>query len=167
MKIVRILCLGCAVVVLLNGCAPLSLPTSLPSTGPTPGHRDTASPIRVNLEMSTAPSVDEHVTLACQVVSAFDAPGTRAWIELPDSAVVIDGSLEWQGDLAPNVPVTVQAVIAFEEEGDWTIRAVAKHAIDETNWWGDEDYLYLSVGRHSGRFGFPGSDPGGELETDN
>jgi len=112
------------------------------------------SPITVELEISAAPALDEQVTVTCQVVTTRDAPGSRAWIELPDSAVVSDGNLEWQGDLVPDEPVTLQAVIAFAEEGKWTIGAIAKHSIDETNWWGDEEYIYLTVGRASGRFGF-------------
>ena len=120
-----------------------------PSLAPEPSP---ASPIVLDLVMAKAPRVGEAAIVTCSIKSAFDAPASVATIELPEGAVLLDGNLEWSGDLRQDVPVQLSATIRFVEEGEWVIKAVAKHVIDEQNWWGDEDYIYLTVTEESGSF---------------
>jgi hypothetical protein len=124
----------------------------------------TSSPVNLHLEISKAPRLDEEVILRCVVEAAFDAPHSWARIELPEGAVLVDGKTSWEGDLSKEVPVELQATIKFVEDGNWTIKAVARHDIDETNWWGDTEYIYLYVTQDHGRFGFGTVEPGEEAE---
>ncbi|MCJ7646851.1 hypothetical protein MUO65_08165 [bacterium] len=113
------------------------------------------SPIEVTLKISKAPRLNQIVDLTCTIVSAMDAPNSKAEIELPEEAVKVSGNLKWKGDLKKKHPVTLNTKIKFIKEGKWVIKASAKHIIDEENWWGDIDYLYLTVKKDSGETGWP------------
>ncbi|MCJ7516275.1 MAG: hypothetical protein MUO89_10020 [Dehalococcoidia bacterium] len=115
--------------------------------------------------MSKAPRLNEPAKINFTVKSAFPAPNSVAEVELPSSATLIDGSLSWQGDLEPGSPVQLSGTIKFIEEGQWTIEAFAKHTIDEQNCWGDEAYIYLTVTKEAGEFGFGTTETGNSAGT--
>ena len=104
--------------------------------------------------MSRVPRLNEPATITCTVKSVFPAPNSVAQVELPSGATLIDGNLSWQGDLEPDSPVQLSGTIKFIEEGQWTIKAFAKYIIDEQNYWGDEEYIYVTVTKDTGKFGF-------------
>jgi hypothetical protein len=114
-----------------------------------------SSPIKVNLSISKLPVLNERVEVTCTVVSRSDAPNSTAQIKLSKGAILIDGYLEWQGDLKANVPVSFSAQIAFEETGHHKIEATASYIIDDKNGWGDLDAIYLDIGTESSNFGWP------------
>lgn len=47
-----------------------------------------------------------------------DAPNTEAWIELPPETQLLDGQLEWKGDLFENQTVEISARVLFNHQGD-------------------------------------------------
>jgi hypothetical protein len=115
---------------------------------------NTSTPITVHFELDKAPRVNESVSLTVTLNSARDAPQTTAKVEIPDSASLISGTLEFNGDLKQEEPVQFRATIKFGAEGDWVVRAIARHFISEDEIWGDSAYLYLHVGKDAGHFGF-------------
>ena len=142
---IRYLSISIALPLLLLGCG---------VTGWPPSETSTSSPITVKLEMSKAPRLNEPVMITCTVISVFSAPNSVAQIELPSGATLIDGNLSWQGDLEPGSPVHLSGTIKFIEEGQWIIKAFAKHIIDDNNCWGDGKFIYVTVTKYSGKYGF-------------
>lgn len=116
--------------------------------------KSTNSPITVDVRISKAPKINENVKLFFTITSAFDAPNSIAEIELPEGAILVNGNLNWKGDLIKNIPVQLSSTIKFIKEGNWTIKTFAKQIFDEENWWGDVDYIYLNVTKKAGQFGF-------------
>jgi len=114
----------------------------------------TSSPITTEFHISKTPKLNEPVILTLKINSAFDAPNSEATIEIPEGAIKLEGDLSWKGDLMKNLPVQISAKIKFIREGDWTITGSAKHIIDESNYWGDIDYIYLCIKEDFGKIGF-------------
>ena len=104
------------------------------------------TPIQTQIAIDHLPPLGESATLTCEVTSVNDAPGTRAWIALPPETQVLNGELEWQGDLSANKTIRLVASIAFNSVGDREIDCRAYRPIDEDNSWGDSSPLYLSIG---------------------
>lgn len=113
-----------------------------------------SSPITIELAMSKAPRLNEPARITCTIKSAFPAPNSVAQVELPSGATLIDGNLSWQGDLEPGSPVRLSGTIKFVEEGQWTIKAFAKYIISEQTCWGDGEYIYVTVTKYTGKFGW-------------
>lgn len=114
-----------------------------------------SSPIKVELSISKLPILNEPVDLTCNVTSGRDAPNSTAQIKLSEGTSLINGNLEWQGDLIANIPVSLSAQIVFEETGHHTIEATAIHVINDNNSWGDIDAIFLDIGTESSTFGWP------------
>lgn len=104
------------------------------------------TPIKTALEMSHPPILGAQTTLTCKITSMEEAPGTKIQIELPPHTRVIDGKLDWQGDLSPGDGIQLAVSVSFDSEGDKAIFCRAIRKIDEYNSWGDLAALYLSVG---------------------
>jgi hypothetical protein len=113
-----------------------------------------STPISARLILSKAPRLNEQADLTFVVTSILEAPGTTATIILPDGAVLVDGDLEWSGDLAPDQPQTLHATIMFEREGNWILEAKALSPLDNGDVWGDAAYIYLNVTEEAGHVGF-------------
>jgi len=78
--------------------------------------------------------------LTCRITSLNDVPDFFAHISLfkrheikdiPFSSFLINGDLEWQGDLKQMTPVEFSAVIKFPEEGEWRIYAEGNSLLRE------------------------------------
>ncbi len=114
-----------------------------------------SSPINVDLSISKLPILNEAVDLTCKVASVYDAPNSTAQIKLSKGATLISGSLEWNGDLRANIPVSFSSQIIFKDIGHQTIEATARHIVDDKNSWSDLDAIYLDIGSESSTFGWP------------
>ena len=120
-----------------------------------------STPIIVRLGITKAPKLNEEVVVTLEVQAYRDAPGTTAQIELPSAARLVSGEPRWQGDLTAASPVRLTVTIAFTEEGEHTIRGTALRSVSADEVWGDDDYIYLTVKRDGGFFGFEsGTDTG-------
>lgn len=129
-----------------------------------------ATPIQVEIQIDRLARLGETATLTCAVSTAYDAPGTRAAIELPANAELVSGALDWQGDLRAGQPQTLAATVVFKSGGDTAIRCRALRLTEELDTWGDLDAIYLSVGELETREGFSPVSPEehdmlGEMET--
>jgi hypothetical protein len=113
-----------------------------------------STPISTHLILSKAPRLNEQADLTFTVTSIVEAPGTTAAISLPEGAVLVEGDLEWSGDLVPEQPQTLQATIMFVREGNWIIEAKALCPLDNGDVWGDAAYIYLYVSEEEGHAGF-------------
>ena len=90
------------------------------------------APVILELDIANAPLTGEEALLTCRITSLHDVSDFFTHISLfmrheikdiPLSSFLINGSLEWQGDLKQMTPVEFSAVIKFPEEGEWHIFA--------------------------------------------
>lgn len=85
--------------------------------------------IRTDIFLSNPPELGKPVTLtfafAIKEEYKQDAPDTTARIVLPEGFELIDGDLQWEGDLTRDTIVQIKATIKAVKTGDWRIRAVA------------------------------------------
>ncbi len=114
-----------------------------------------SSPIRVNLSISKLPLLNETVDLTCNVSSLHDAPNSSAQIVLSKGISLVNGDLQWHGDLGANVTVSLSVQVFFKETGHQTIEANARYVVDKNNSWGDMDVIYLDIGTERSTFGWP------------
>jgi len=143
---------------------PSSDAETVPSPAETPGPvesapSDPSTPITARLILSKVPQLNELVDLTFIVSSVLDAPGTTTTILLSDGAILVDGDLEWAGDLAANEPQTLRASFKFVTEGNWTIEARALRPLDNGDVWGDVAYIYLHVSEEVSHIGFSTEPP--------
>ncbi|MDD4652414.1 MAG: hypothetical protein PHQ34_09300, partial [Methanothrix sp.] len=104
-----------------------------------------SSPITVNLSISKMPLINETINLYCRVIASSDAPNTTAEITLSEGVELVSGHLTGRLDLKADVPVYLNATIKFSKTGDFKIKAIARHVIDENNSWGDIANVFLTV----------------------
>jgi hypothetical protein len=81
---------------------------------------ETSSPI-VDLSISHAPLVNEPAEITCTVTTLIDYSDMNAQIVLTYGGDLVDGSLEWHGDLVANVPATFSAQVVFTHSGYYKI----------------------------------------------
>ncbi len=115
---------------------------------------ESATPLQATLSIAEYPPLGQPTTLTCEISSSLDAAGTSAQIELPDNVRLLEGSLDWQGDLMANAPVKLTATIVFDTEGETAVFCRVLRVIDEQNRWGDLAALYLTIGQTKSQVGF-------------
>lgn len=114
-------------------------------------------PIQVKLSMSEAPPLDTPADITCTIKLSPHVPAmvnTTAEITLPEGTAFVSGDLTWSGDLKPDETVTFSGVIVFDTTGHKTIEAYVKHRINENDWVGGMDSIYLDIGTNQSRFGW-------------
>jgi hypothetical protein len=116
---------------------------------------DPLQEIKSYISISHAPLLNETAELIYTVSSRIDFPNIEAQIILPEGAVLVDGNLEWQGDLEAGVPINILAKIAFKETGNWRIDAGVWYWIGDENSGRVMDSIYLTVGVNHSEFGEP------------
>ncbi len=70
---------------------------------------------------------------------------TTAGITLPDGFELIEGDLNWQGDIIGDDIKEFKIKVKAVENGEWIVEANAKYMIYEDNWWGDIERFYILV----------------------
>lgn len=103
----------------------------------------------VQLSMSDSPVLGKPVqvtnTFALQKWSKWDAENTRARIELPEGFELVEGKLEWNGDVLRGKTYEITATIRAIKTGDWKIRGGAFYSPSKGDHRGGTDNLYISV----------------------
>jgi hypothetical protein len=79
--------------------------------------------INTYMSFSQLPRLHETMELLCTIMPGQDYPNIKAEIVLPEGVTLIDGNLEWQGDLEADTPVHFLAKIEFTQTGDYCINA--------------------------------------------
>ena len=105
--------------------------------------------------ISHAPVLGEPADLTLTVLTRDDMPDSTVRIMLPEGAAVIDGNLEWHGDLKAGVPVTLSAKIVFKKTGNWRIYGGYWQWVGKENSWGVFHSIYLIIGVNNSSFGQP------------
>ncbi|MGQ0603470.1 MAG: hypothetical protein ACT4QE_17455, partial [Anaerolineales bacterium] len=93
-----------------------------------------------------APAENEAIELVLEIVAYRDAPGTRAEIQLPEGAKLLEGATEGVFDLTAGKVEQLKAVVAFSTGGELTVTGRVVNAVSEDMVWTDTDNLYLTVG---------------------
>jgi hypothetical protein len=101
--------------------------------------------------MDKAPRTGEEAQVVLELTAYMDAPGTTARIELPAGAALVDGDLEWEGDVLTGAPVRLTATVRFDKEGVYTVHGGALRPVDAGMTWGDAADIFLTV-REDGSF---------------
>ena len=102
------------------------------------------APMNVNLSMSGIPSLNTVVKLMFTATPLENAPNTTVQILLPDEFVLVAGDLFWNGDLAKNETILLNASVEAVKMGDYVIKASAiSNQISYI--FGKTDNLYISV----------------------
>jgi hypothetical protein len=123
------------------------------------------APVILELDIAKAPLTGEEVLLTCRITSLNDVPDFFTHISLfknpqmikdiPFSSFLINGDLEWQGDLKKMTPVEFSAVIKFPEEGEWRIYAEGNSLLrEEMELSGFADDILLTVTDEKSYYGW-------------
>ena len=70
---------------------------------------------------------------------------TNAKINLSEGLELIEGNVNWQGDIVGDAQKEFKIKVRAVKSGEWVVEANAKYIIDETNWYGDVERLYILV----------------------
>ena len=85
--------------------------------------------------MSDAPLLDTPVQLtATFTIRDYwkrDAPNATATIELPDGFELVEGDLQWTGDIIRGKPVEITATVMSIQTGEWQIDARVSYSLAE------------------------------------
>ncbi len=124
------------------------------------GATEAASPIQTNLSLDILPPLGKPAQLTCKITTNLkDALlTTTAQIALPPHTQVLNGDLNWAGELLSNGVVQFSVTIAFETEGNKEISCRVKVTGDTTpygyNALGGLASLALSVGQLRTWYGY-------------
>ncbi len=140
------------------GSAPGPVPTSLPASiataaplqpastsAPLSAQGDAAAPIHVELSLAKTPELGDEVQAQFTISAVRAVVNTTATLSLPNGVSVIDGQTSWQGDLAPNQPIVLQATLRFDAPGRQEITGLARHEFDNGDVWADMAVIYLDI----------------------
>ncbi len=84
------------------------------------------------LKSTPTPDVGEEVVLTFAVIASEDTPTVRVVIVLPEEFILIDGTLEWTGDLKEAQEETFQITIKTTERGRFEILGILTY--DDEEW---------------------------------
>jgi hypothetical protein len=112
---------------------------------------EASSPI-VDLSISHVPLVNEPVEITCTLETLIDYPDMNAQItSIYGDLALVDGSLEWHGDLAANMPATFSAQVVFTRSGvceiGWRVWQTGQ---DFT--WANPGLICLKIGEEESSF---------------
>ena len=92
-------------------------------------HTTIYSPLQIDLVLDKVLRLGKEVEITATIFTSMDLLDVSAEIYLPEGSKIVDGELTWRGDLAKDESAQIHARIAFTEEGNWTIFAIAqKHS---------------------------------------
>ena len=113
---------------------------------------ETSSPI-VDLSISHAPLVNEPAEITCTVTTLIDYSDMNAQVKLTygDALALVDGSLEWCGDLVANVPATFSAQVVFTHSGHYEIGWRVWQTGKEYTW-ANPGLICLNIGEDESSF---------------
>jgi hypothetical protein len=113
---------------------------------------ETSSPI-VDLSISHVPLVNETAEITCTLTTLIDYSDMNAQIVLTygDDLALVDGSLEWHGDLAANVPATFSALVAFTRSDVYVIGWRVWQTGKESTWL-NPGLICLNIGEEESSF---------------
>jgi hypothetical protein len=110
---------------------------------------DEQVPLLINMNISKPPLVEEEAVISCRIRSLYDVPEFSAQFRfykrrseagaefgVPSDKFLVNGDLNWQGDIKTNQSVEFSAVIKFKEAGGWHINAAGNSRERENNHWG-------------------------------
>lgn len=92
-----------------------------------------ATDVDVSLELDSTPALYEPVKVTVTVkAKAPDLSPVEVWLELPSSAVFINGQMRWKGDLLEGQTHQFNATIAFVRENSASLTAIARFPLPST-----------------------------------
>ena len=110
--------------------------------------------LNIKLSISEPPPVNTPAVLTCTFSSSKpwgDTVANTAWIEMYNNTKyeIVEGSMNWDGKLKANVPVTFNVTIIFKDTGNIEFAAFVKE-LGRKNY----SYMQIYVGETYGQIGF-------------
>lgn len=113
-----------------------------------------STPIRVQMSMPFAPTVNQDVQVDLQVSSAEAVKGVEVSFELPEGVELVSSQAQEQIDLDAGGIFSLSVVIRFTRPGQYAINGQAlSEEIAPGTRWGDLATIYITVGETSSSFG--------------
>jgi len=142
-----------ALLLLATACSGVGKPAPTQESITVPGSPST--PVRVQMSMPFAPTVNQDVQVDLQVSSAEAVKGVQASFELPEGVELVSSQAQEQIDLDAGETFSFSAVIRFTRPGQYAIngRALSEEIAPGTRW-GDLATINITVGETSSSFGF-------------
>ena len=98
---------------------------------PSPEGTSLDIPIGLALKSTPTPDVGEEVVLTFAVMASEDMPAVKAVIVLPEEFILLDGILEWSGDLEKEKEEIFQITIKTTERGRFEIMGILTYDDEE------------------------------------
>lgn len=107
---------------------------------------DLAKPnISVSLVLAPPPGLNKFGVLNCIAHSVANLSDVNIVIELSDGLELVDGSLQWHGNLVKEQKVELSATVKPVQTGNYLITCTAEYMVDDNRWTILEDVVHLSV----------------------
>jgi hypothetical protein len=97
-------------------------------------------PVGLVIEVPHFPNVGEEVIVTFSLIASEDVPHVKVVIVLPEELVLIDGVLEWAGDVEKEKEETFQITIKTTEEGRFEILGILTYDDEE---WKYANYIFV------------------------
>ena len=97
-------------------------------------------PVDIRLESVPSPNVGDEVVLTFLLLASEDAPNVQAVIVLPEEFILLDGTLEWSGNLEKEKEETFQIKIRTTERGRFEILGILTYNDEE---WRYAIYIFV------------------------
>jgi hypothetical protein len=104
----------------------------------------------VHLNISGRPTVGNPVQVNVEVIARkIASPNTTLTISLPPQIELLEGNLEWQGDLAAEERIQQTVSIIVIQPGEWPLSANAFSGFGDGYGYGDGDGVFILSSAHS------------------
>jgi hypothetical protein len=97
-------------------------------------------PVGLVIEVPHFPNVGEEVIVTFSLIASEDVPHVKVVVVLPEELVLIDGVLEWAGDVEKEKEETFQITIKTTEEGQFEILGILTYDDEE---WKYANYIFV------------------------
>ena len=111
------------------------------------------------MSLSRLPRSYETTELLCTIMLRQDYQDVKAEIVLPEGATLVDGNLEWQGDLKADTPIHFLVKIKFDLIGEWRIDAGLWRWFNGEYSWKVTTSKYITIGFNDSEYWFPTISP--------
>ena len=112
-----------------------------------------AFPLRITtISISPEPIVGAVVQMSVEVVSTKDEPVMNVRVYPPEGVKLVGGDLEWNGSLAPDIPVQLSWDICVLYSGDWRVTVIANSFHSEGVVYTDVETVHIHSELDSAQF---------------
>jgi|GEM_PF-5790421 len=120
-------------------------------------------PVGLGVDINRAPGLDQETEFTCTLTTTQEALNAElrltlhhmvgtTQVEIPVEDCLVNGDINWKGELKAGSPTNVKLVLKFPLTGDYFLRFMVFPQIENVGGKGID--FYISVGEKSGRIGW-------------